>query len=89
MEWYRRLPLSVKHFFAPRPWLIKEGLVLGEVSWTITINTVSFAYNSGPLLHRVFVLGHVFVLSLGLEPDIYVDEYFWTFRPHKQYTYHV
>ena len=30
----------------------------------------------------MFVLGHVLVLGLGLEPDIYVDEYFWTLRPH-------
>ena len=82
MEWYKRLPQSVKHFFVPRPWLIKEGFVLDEVSWTIMINTISFAYNCGPLWHRVFVLGHVLILDLGIEPDIYVDEYLWTLRPH-------
>ena len=30
----------------------------------------------------MFVLEHVLVLSLGLGPDTYVDEYLWTLRPH-------
>ena len=30
--------------------LVNQGrVVLSEVSWTITINTISFAYNYGPL----------------------------------------
>ena len=87
MEWYERLPLSVKHFFVPRPWLIKEGFVLGVVSWTVMNNTVFFAYNCEPLWHHVFVLGHVLVLDLGLGPDTYVDEYLWTLWPHNIYIY--
>ena len=66
---------SVKHFFVPRPWLIKEGFVLGIASWTVKINIVSFVYNCEPLKHRMFVLEHVLFLGLGLEPDTYVDEY--------------
>ena len=64
--------------FVPRPWLIKGRFVLGVVCWTVTINTIFFAYNCGPLWHHVFFL----VLGLGLEPDTYVDEYLWTLRPH-------
>ena len=82
MEWYGRLPLSVKHFFVPRPWLIKEGFVLGVVFWSVMINAVFFAYNCRPLWYHVFVFGHVLVLGLGLGPDTYVDEYPWTLRPH-------
>ena len=82
MEWYGRLPLLVRNFFVPQPWLIKEWFVLGVVSLTVTINAVFFAYNCGPLWYRVFVLGHVLVLDLGRGPDAYVDEYFWTLWPH-------
>ena len=61
--------------------------VVSAFPWvvTVTINTVLFAYSCGPLWHRVFVLGHVLVLSLGLEPNTYVDEYLWTLRPHRNY----
>ena len=82
MEWYGRLPLSIKHFFVPWPWLIKEVSVLNVVSWTATINTVFFAYNYGPLWHRMFVLGQVLILGLCLELNTYVDEYLWTLRPY-------
>ena len=52
----RRLPLGACRFLLPWSWLAENRIVLGNISWQFE--------------HSLFVLGHFFLLGMGLRLDV-------------------